>query len=84
MVSKWLPDSQEQAERVVELRESLLALLRFTQRAWAAYAVSLSEGTIEERPCPATASPPGQPARIERGWRGGELIARTPPPKHPT
>jgi hypothetical protein len=50
VVSKWLPDSQQQAGRVVELRESLLTLLRLTQRAWAAYTAPLPEGTIEERP----------------------------------
>jgi hypothetical protein len=46
---QWLPDAGELAA-IETLREALLALVRFTQRAVTAYQATRPEGTFEERP----------------------------------
>jgi hypothetical protein len=50
VVVQWLPDGETQAELIVKLRDSALALARYVQRAVGAYLASLPSGsfTIEK------------------------------------
>jgi hypothetical protein len=47
---QWLPGEEQQPATIVALREALMALVRFTQRAFASYRDSRPSGTFEDRP----------------------------------
>jgi hypothetical protein len=50
VAAQWLPDGPEQQTLIVNLRESVLALSRFAQRAAQAYMESRPSGTFTEAP----------------------------------
>lgn len=51
VVAQWLPPDESKPATIVTLREALMALVRFTQRAFAAYQSRRPPGTFAEEPC---------------------------------
>ncbi len=49
VVTQWLPPDEAKPETIITLREALLALVRFTQRAFAAYRASRPADTFTEQ-----------------------------------
>jgi len=50
VVTQWLPPDETKPATIVMLREALMALVRFTQQAFAAYRRSRPAGTFTEQP----------------------------------
>lgn len=50
VVAQWLPPDEAQPPTIIALREALMALVRFTQRAFAAYQARRPAGTFAEEP----------------------------------
>jgi hypothetical protein len=50
VVTQWLPPDEAKPATIITLREALMALVRFTQRAFAAYIASRPSGTFVEAP----------------------------------
>jgi hypothetical protein len=50
VVAQWLPPDEAKPATIITLREALMALVCFTQRAFAAYQASRPEGTFTEQP----------------------------------
>ncbi len=48
VVAQWLPPDESKPPTIIGLRESLMALVRFTQRAFAAYQARRPAGTFSE------------------------------------
>jgi hypothetical protein len=46
---QWLPPDEEKPPTIIALREALMALVRFTQRAFAAYQTTRPAGTFSNR-----------------------------------
>ncbi len=49
VVAQWLPPDEKKPPTIIALREALMALVRFTQRAFAAYQAARTAGTFTER-----------------------------------
>ena len=49
VVAQWLPPDEKKPPTIIALREALMALVRFTQRAFAAYQAARPAGTFTER-----------------------------------
>jgi hypothetical protein len=50
VVAQWLPPDESKPATIITLREALMALVRFTQRAFAAYQSRRPAGTFTEVP----------------------------------
>jgi hypothetical protein len=50
VVAQWLPPDESKPATIITLREALMALVRFTQRAFAAYQSRRPSGTFTEEP----------------------------------
>jgi hypothetical protein len=50
VVAQWLPPDEAKPGTIITLREALMALVRFTQRAFAAYQARRPAGTFTEEP----------------------------------
>jgi len=49
VVAQWLPPDEKKPPTIIALREALMALVRFTQRAFAAYQAARPAGTFTKR-----------------------------------
>jgi hypothetical protein len=50
VVAQWLPPDESKPATIITLRDALMALVRFTQRAFAAYQSHRPDGTFTEEP----------------------------------
>jgi hypothetical protein len=49
VVAQWLPSDESKPATIITSREALIALIRFMQRAFAAYQASNPAGTFTEQ-----------------------------------